>query len=172
MLLQFSLVLVWQRLMHFAALLAGTGWAFGRDPWVIVWKWLYCLPLVTCYSVMVTSRYMPFRHNYPSRHLFTWPGFTEKSKSRSFVLSLELVDQIVCLFLTHTLYSHRISSMHNRSWPCSTHCSWNKRKSTLEWHIPCSWNKTEISYKVLSDWDGAHFAESRFLAHDKGMSCN
>lgn len=117
---------------------------FGRDPWVIVWKWLYCLPLVTCYSVMVTSRYMPFRHNYPSWHLFTWPGFTEKEQVKKFYL--ELFDQIVCLFLTHWLYSHRISFMHNRSWSCFTHCSWNKRKSTLEWHIPCSWNNKTENY--------------------------
>lgn len=84
-----SLVLFCQMLMHFSAQLWRRGHSFGivgialtsshfgvvgRFSGVIVWKWLYGLPLVTCSSVMVTSRYTPFRHNYSSGTRRTFPA--------------------------------------------------------------------------------------------------
>lgn len=83
-----SLVLFYQTLMHFSVQLwrrgrsvsiVGTALTLshfavvGRFSGVIVWKWLYGLPLVTCSSVMVTSRYTSFRHNYSSTPQCAFP---------------------------------------------------------------------------------------------------
>lgn len=47
------------------------GSAILRDTGVIVWKWPCVLPLVTCFSVMVTSHCWPFLYNYPC-YLSNW----------------------------------------------------------------------------------------------------
>lgn len=116
---------------------------------VIVWKWLYGLPLVTCSSVMVTSRYTPFRHNYSSGTRRTFPALFLVGQN------LELVQERAFSYLTklcvrfgHRVYSYHLSSMHQRLWPCAN------AKSTLELNILKPWKL--LVWKLWTPFSKSH----------------